>query len=64
MRDGLIKENPYSQVKRLKVPRFRNRGLTGEEIGLLLSRLQGKDRLTVSFGLLHGLRLNVVLRLK
>lgn len=60
---GVLDKNPCQSVKRLKVTQTKDRILSGEEIGLLLNKLQGKDRLMVLVGLLTGLRLGGVLGL-
>lgn len=64
VRDGLITENPCSQVGKLRVSQTRKRVLNAEEISLLLNLSGGRDRLAVLFGLLYGLRLNEVLKLR
>lgn len=64
IKGGLIDKNPCKDVKRLKVAQTRDRVLSSEEISLLLSKLQGKDRMMVLLGLLCGLRLNETLNLR
>ncbi|WP_052565162.1 MULTISPECIES: tyrosine-type recombinase/integrase [Candidatus Brocadia] len=61
---GVIDRNPCSEVKKLKIPKKHERVLSSEGIGLLLDKLQGKDRLMVLVGLFTGMRINEVLRLK
>jgi integrase len=60
---GILDKNPCRSLKRLKITQTKDRILSGDEIALLLGRLQGKDRLMVFIGLLTGLRLGGVLGL-
>ncbi|HHT9136440.1 MAG TPA: tyrosine-type recombinase/integrase [Candidatus Wunengus sp. YC60] len=60
---GIIDKNPGKEVKRLKITQTKDRILSGDEIALLLDKLQGKDRLMVLVGLFTGLRLGGVLGL-
>ncbi|MBE7444692.1 MAG: site-specific integrase [Planctomycetia bacterium] len=63
IKSGILDKNPCQGVKRLKVTQTKDRILSGNEIALLLDKLQGKDRLMVLTGLLTGLRLGGVLSL-
>ncbi len=63
IKDGFIDKNPCIDVKRPKVAQKRDRILTTDEMGLLLNKLQGRDRLMVLLGLFCGLRLNETLKL-
>lgn len=61
---GLIEKNPCKNVKKFKMALSKDRILSGQEITLLLDRLEGKDRLMVQIGLFTGMRLNEVLKLQ
>lgn len=62
---GLIKANPCDDIAKLKGScRKEKRGLTPEEIQLLLNELSGADRLMCVISLVSGLRLSDVLSLQ
>lgn len=62
---GLIKANPCDDIAKLKGSgRKEKRGLTPEEIQLLLTGLSGTDRLMCIISLFSGLRLSDVLSLQ
>ncbi|TVM04065.1 MAG: site-specific integrase [Candidatus Brocadia sp. WS118] len=61
---GIWDKNPCKDVRRLKVAQGRDRVLTAKEMDLLSDKLQEKDRLMVFVGILTGMRLGEVLRLK
>ncbi|NUQ57730.1 MAG: site-specific integrase [Candidatus Paceibacter sp.] len=63
IKSGILDKNPCQGVRRLKVTQTKDRILSGNEIGLLLGKLHGKERLMVLVGLLTGLRLGGVLGL-
>jgi len=64
VKSGILDKNVCKGIKRLKELQSRDRILSGDEIALLLDKLQGKDRLMVLVGLFTGMRLNEVLSLK
>lgn len=60
---GIVEKNPCKGVRRLKITETKDRILSQAEIGLLMDKLQGKDRLMVMTALFTGLRLGGVLGL-
>lgn len=64
IKEDIVDTNPCSQVRRLKVIHTRDRILSPEEIRLILSLPQDKDRMMVLTSLFTGMRLNEVLGLR
>ncbi len=63
-KEGIIRNNPVEDVKRLKESEPDKRVLTDAEIQLLLRELTGRDRVIVLLSLFTGLRLGDCLALR